>query len=152
MLNAGELSHEDILRCYKTAMAVNGPKYWINIISHHKPTLTAYYTMLARASASRVIDVKPEQLPDWRPQRMIEMWRDVDFSQGFPLLWGEALSPFEYEIMKYSTGKSTIATIAEILYERFGKPFGESPDELMARIIETLKIFDKKYWLLVVPF
>lgn len=152
MLNAGELTHEDILRCYKTAMAVNGPKYWINIISHHKPTLTAYYTMLARASASRVIDVEPDQLPNWRPQRMIEMWRDVDFSQGYPLLWGEALSPFEYEIMKYSTGKSTIATIAEILYERFGKPFGESPNELMERIIETLKVFDKKYWLLVVPF
>jgi radical SAM superfamily enzyme YgiQ (UPF0313 family) len=152
MLNDGELGHEDILRCYKTSMASNGPKYWINIISHHKPTLTAYYTMLARESASRVIDVDPAELPNWRPQRMIEMWRDVDFSQGYPLLWGEALSPFEYEIMKYCTGKSTIAAITDILYERFGKPFNESPNELRERIIATLKVFDKKYWLLVVPF
>ena len=133
-------------------MAANGPKYWINIISHHKPTLTAYYTMLARESASRVIDVDPAELLNWRPQRMIEMWRDVDFSQGYPLLWGEALSPFEYEIMKYCTGKSTIAAITELLYERFGKPFNESPNELRERIIATLKVFDKKYWLLVVPF
>jgi radical SAM superfamily enzyme YgiQ (UPF0313 family) len=152
MLSDGELGHEDILRCYKTSMASNGPKYWINIISHHRPTLTAYYTMLARESASRVTDVDPAELPNWRPQRMIEMWRDVDFSQGYPLLWGEALSPFEYEIMKYCTGKSTIAIITDILYERFGKPFGESPNELRERIIATLKVFDKKYWLLVVPF
>ncbi|WP_303870954.1 radical SAM protein [Acetobacterium wieringae] len=152
MLNNGELSHEDILRCYKTSLAANGPKYWINIISHHKPTLTAYYTMLAREAASRIVDVDRQELPHWRPQRLIEMWRDVDFSQGYPLLWGEALSPFEYEIMKYATGKSTIATMTELLYERFGKPFGEGQDELMERIIETLKVFDKKYWLLVVPF
>ncbi|OFV70903.1 B12-binding domain-containing radical SAM protein [Acetobacterium wieringae] len=152
MLNDGELTHEDILRCYQTALAVNGPKYWINIISHHKPTLTAYYTMLAREAASRIVDVDRQELPHWRPQRLIEMWRDVDFSQGYPLLWGEALSPFEYEIMKYATGKSTIATMTELLYERFGKPFGEGQDELMERIIETLKVFDKKYWLLVVPF
>ncbi|MEA4807424.1 B12-binding domain-containing radical SAM protein [Acetobacterium wieringae] len=152
MLNDGELTHEDILRCYQTSLAANGPKYWINIISHHKPTLTAYYTMLAREAASRIVDVDRQELPHWRPQRLIEMWRDVDFSQGYPLLWGEALSPFEYEIMKYATGKSTIATMTELLYERFGKPFGEGQDELMERIIETLKVFDKKYWLLVVPF
>ncbi|KNZ41880.1 B12-binding domain-containing radical SAM protein [Acetobacterium bakii] len=152
MLNAGELSHEDILRCYKTSMAANGPKYWTNIITHHKPTLTAYYTMLARAAASRIVDVDPVELPSWRPQRMIEMWRDVNFSQGYPVLWGEALSPFEYEVMKYCTGKSTIAAIAEILYDRFGKPFGENLNELTERIIETMKVFDKKYWLLVVPF
>ncbi|WP_186843717.1 B12-binding domain-containing radical SAM protein [Acetobacterium tundrae] len=152
MLNNGELSHEVILRCYKKSMGSRGPKYWINIISHHKPTLTAYYTMLARESASRIIDVDPAELSNWRPQRMIEMWRDVDFSEGYPVLWGEALSPFEYEVMKYCTGKSTIKTVAEILFDRFGKPFGENFDEFMERLIETLKVFDKKYWLLVVPF
>ncbi|ATW23939.1 B12-binding domain-containing radical SAM protein [Candidatus Formimonas warabiya] len=152
MLQNGELSHEDILRCYHTALAPNGPKYWINIIAHHKPTLSAYYTMLAREAASRVVDVDRPALPAWRPQRLIEMWRDVDFSQGFPVLWGEALSPYEYEVLKYSTGKSTIETIAKILYDRFGKPFGESLHEFRERLIETLKVFDRKYWLLVVPF
>jgi len=152
MLNDGELSHEDILRCYKTSMATSGAKYWINIIAHHKPTLTAYYTLLAREAASRIVDVDAEELPNWRPQRMIEMWRDVDFSQGYPVLWGEALSPFEYEVMKYCTGKCTIATIADILYDHFGKPFGENRNEFLQRIIATLKAFGKKYWLLVVPF
>ncbi len=65
---------------------------------------------------------------------------------------GEALSPFEYEILKYATGKSTIAEITGILYERFGKPFGETEEELMERIIATMKAFDAKYWLLVVPY
>ncbi|MDD3169515.1 MAG: hypothetical protein PHC91_08680, partial [Eubacteriales bacterium] len=152
MLADGALSHEDILRCYKTSLAANGPKYWTNIISHHKPTITAYYTILAREAASRVTDVDPAKLPEWRPQRMIEMWRDVDFSQGYPVLWGEALSPFEFEVLKYSTGKSTIQTIATILYDRFGKPFGENLNEFTERIIETLKVFDQKYWILVVPF
>ncbi|MBP7175147.1 MAG: radical SAM protein [Thermoclostridium sp.] len=152
MLEDGELSHEDILRCFKTALAPNGPKYWSSIITHHKPRISAYYTFLAREAASRVRDVEPLELPAWRPQRLIEMWRDVDFSQGYPVLWGEALSPFEYEVMKYCTGKVTIKTIAELLYDRFGKPFGENLNELMERIIETLKVFDKKYWLLVVPF
>ncbi|SMC90200.1 B12-binding domain-containing radical SAM protein [Sporomusa malonica] len=152
MLIGGELSHTEILRCYKTSMAANSPKYWTNIIAHHKPTLTAYYTMLAREAACRIVDVDAAELPNWRPQRMIEMWRDVDFSQGYPVLWGEALSPFEYEVMKYCTGKCTIAAIAGILYNRFGKPFGESQSALLERIIETLKAFDKKYWLLVVPF
>ncbi|HEY5556847.1 hypothetical protein [Acetobacterium sp.] len=55
----------------------------------------------------------------------------------------EALSPFEYEVMKYCTGKSTIKAITDILYDRFGKPFGESHDELMERVIETLKILIK---------
>jgi len=152
MLNSGELGHEDILRCHRISLNSKGPKYWMNIIAHHKPSLTAYYTMLARGAATRVTDVPPEELPGWRPQRLIEMWRDVDFSRGYPLLWGEALSPFEYEILKYATGKSTIAAIAGILHERFGKPFGETTEELVERIIETLKVFDKKYWLLVVPY
>jgi hypothetical protein len=47
------------------------------------------------------------------PQRLIEMWRDVDSLRGYPSRAGRALSPFEYEVLKYSTGKSTIADIAE---------------------------------------
>ncbi|MEN1760516.1 radical SAM protein [Anoxynatronum sibiricum] len=152
MLNHGELSHEAILTCHRTSLKSNRSKYWVNMIAHHKPTMTAYYTMLAREAASRIADVKPEELPNWRPQRLIEMWRDLDFSQGYPLIWGEALSPFEYEVLKYATGKSTIAAITQILYERFGKPFEETPEELMARIIEVMKVFDKKYWMLVVPY
>ncbi len=152
MLNSGELGHEDLLRCHRASMNSKGAKYWVNIIAHHKPFLTTYYTLLAREAAYRIADVKPDELPGWRPQRLIEMWRDVDFSRGYPLVRGEALSPFEYEVLKYSTGKSTIADIAGILHERFGKPFGETREELMERIIETLKAFDGKYWLLVVPY
>lgn len=152
MLDTGELGHEDILRAFRTSMNSKGPKYWSNIIAHHKPMLAPYYTMLAREAASRIGDVQPEELPKWRPQRLLEMWRDVDFSRGYPLARGEALSPFEYEVLKYSTGKSTIAEIAGILYERFGKPFGETTEDLTGRIVETLKAFDKKYWLLVVPY
>lgn len=152
MLSDGTLRHEDMLRCYQNTVDIDGSKYWVNIIAHHKPTLAAYYTMLAREAASRIVDVDAAALPDWRPQRMIEMWRDVDFSQGYPVLWGEALSPFEYEVLKYCTGKSTIAGITDLLYERFGQPFGESRQELQERIIDTLKVFDEKYWLLVVPF
>jgi len=152
MLDTGELGHEDILRAFRTSMNSKGPKYWSNIIAHHKPMLAPYYTMLARGAASRIGDVQPEELPKWRPQRLLEMWRDVDFSRGYPLVRGEALSPFEYEILKYATGKSTIADITGILYERFGKPFGETEEELMERIIATMKAFDAKYWLLVVPY
>jgi radical SAM superfamily enzyme YgiQ (UPF0313 family) len=152
MLDTGELGHEDILGCFRSSLNSRGPKYWSNIIAHHKPALTPYYTMLARDAASRIGDVKPEELPEWRPQRLLEMWRDVDFSRGYPVVRGEALSPFEYEVLKYSTGKSTIAAIARILHGRFGKPFGETQEELMERIIETLKAFDAKYWLLVVPY
>ncbi len=152
MLDTGELGHEDILRAFRTSMNSKGPKYWSNIIAHHKPMLAPYYTMLARDAASRIVDVKADELPDWRPQRLIEMWRDVNFSRGYPLVRGEALSPFEYEVLKYSTGKSTIAEITNILYERFGKPFGETAEDLMQRIIATLKAFAKKYWLLVVPY
>ncbi|HPR89927.1 MAG TPA: radical SAM protein [Synergistaceae bacterium] len=133
MLDTGELDHEDILRAFRTSMNSKGPKYWSNIIAHHKPMLAPYYTMLARDAASRIVDVKADELPDWRPQRLIEMWRDVNFSRGYPLVRGEALSPFEYEVLKYSTGKSTIAEITNILYERFGKPFGETAEDLMQR-------------------
>jgi len=152
MLDTGELGHEDILRAFRTSMNSKGPKYWSNIIAHHKPMLAPYYTMLAREAASRIGDVQPEELPKWRPQRLLEMWRDVDFSRGYPIVRGEALSPFEYEVLKYSTGKSTIAEIADILYERFGKPFGETAEDFLERIIATLKAFAEKYWLLVVPY
>ncbi len=82
MLNNGELAHEDILRCHRASLNSKGPKYWSNIIAHHKPAMTPYYTMLAREAASRIGDVQPEELPRWRPQRLLEMWRDVDFSRG----------------------------------------------------------------------
>ncbi|WKY44655.1 radical SAM protein [Eubacteriaceae bacterium ES2] len=152
MLNDGTLGHEDILRCFKSSLAPNTPKYWMNIISHHKPRLIPFYTMLARGAASRIQDVENDQLPDWRPQRLIEMWRDVDFSQGFPMLWGQALAPFEYELIKYATGKSTIREVADILYNRFGQPFNESRQDFLERLIKTLKQFEAKYWLLVVPY
>ncbi|WKY47603.1 radical SAM protein [Eubacteriaceae bacterium ES3] len=152
MLNDGELGHDEILKCFKNSMAPNTPKYWMNIISRHKPRLTPFYTMLARGAASRIQDLEGSSLTDWRPQRLVEMWRDVDFSQGFPMLWGQALSPFEYELMKYATGKSTIKEVGDILYGRFGQPFKESPEEFFERLIKTLKQFEEKYWLLVVPY
>ncbi len=39
----------------------------MNIIAHHKPFLTTYYTPAGTEAACSIADVKPEELPGWRP-------------------------------------------------------------------------------------
>ncbi len=151
MLNDGTMTHEAILRSF-VAAEKGWSRYWKEMIVHHRPRLHSFYTFLAKGAARRVEDVDREALPQWRPQRMVEMWHDVDFQDGFPRLFGEALSPFEFEVIKYSTGKLTIAALAERLYPVFGERAGESREEFSDRVIGQLTDLSHKYLVLVVPY
>ncbi|MDR1885686.1 MAG: radical SAM protein, partial [Synergistaceae bacterium] len=150
MLDEGVISHESILRSFRSALGRRS--FWKNAILHHRPQMEHFYNVLSREAARRVEDVPDEALPSWRPQRMVEMWHDVSFKRGYPTLAGEALSPFEFEILKLSTGKQTIGEIASILHEKYGAPFGETEGEFLDRVLEQMKRFSEKYQMLVVPY
>lgn len=151
MLEDGTLDHNRILQCYRYSQNGFSP-YWDRMLSHIKPELKNYYTILSRGAAKRVIDIPQTDIPKWRPQRLIEIWRDIDFRQGWPILWGQTLAPIEFDILRYSTGKTTIMEVAEKLYTIYGKPFEEDFQSFLLRVIDILKEYDRNYQLLVVPY
>jgi radical SAM superfamily enzyme YgiQ (UPF0313 family) len=150
IIKEGAISHEILVKEFKKPAF--GHRFWQHMIIHHIPQSRNFYEVLARGAGRRVEDVPSHELPGWRPQRMVEMWHDVSFKQGYPVLSGEPLSPFEFDLLKFSTGKLTIGEAAGRMYEQYGKPFGESEAEFFDRIAAQLRVFSSKYQVVAVPY
>jgi hypothetical protein len=149
-LEENAISHEALMRSFKGNMG--SESIWKSVILNLKPQMGRFYDLLTRGAGHRLKDVPEAELPEWRPQRMVEMWHDVSFKEGYPVLAQEALSPFEFDILKFSTGKQTVGEIAARLYGVYGEPFGETDGEFFGRVAEQLKRFGDKYQMIAVPY
>ncbi|MZP30588.1 radical SAM protein [Heliobacterium undosum] len=109
-----------------------------------------YSTMLDRGAARPSTAISPEELDHWRPQRVIELWTVVDESRGYPQIGGYVLSPLEYALLLYATGKLTRKEALERVYEQFGDRF-DGVDDFNAVAGKILLSFEERYWLVYAP-
>jgi radical SAM superfamily enzyme YgiQ (UPF0313 family) len=145
----GKVSHERILNSF-VDFSYGAMSLWYLAVYSKIPFLKGYYTLLARGAVSRSNDIPPEDLAEWRPQRILEMWHDVGFSEGYPRIGKEVLSPLEFEILLYATGKLRLNQVLDRVYHKFSTRFKDR-DGFEAMAADILKTFEERYWLAYAP-
>ncbi|MZP30585.1 radical SAM protein [Heliobacterium undosum] len=150
LFQAGKIPHQRILDCFKD-LRYGVVSVWHKAVYSEAPFVAGYYTLMARDAVRRSADIAPGELPGWRPQRIMEMWLDVDFSQGYPRIGREVLSPLEFELLRHSTGKLTLAQVLDRVYDRFRERF-DHREEFDGTAMGLLRGFEKRYWLAYAPF
>ena len=146
LLNENKVPYETILSQYMAARDFGVTSMWYLDAFKRSAFLDEYFRLISEGAASRLADVPAAEFNEWRPQRTVEIWRNVNLKEGFPEIDGYVLSPLEFELLLHSSGKLTFAEIAASLYGKFGDKF-ESEGELAEMIIRTLKTFDLHYWM-----
>ncbi|HBC76570.1 MAG: hypothetical protein A2008_03055 [Candidatus Wallbacteria bacterium GWC2_49_35] len=150
LFKEGKVPHETIINCFRD-FNYGAQSVWYMSIYNVLPFVRGYYTLMSRNAVKRSIDIDGAEIYGWRPQRIMEMWHDVDFSEGYPAVGRDALSPLEFELLLYSTGKMNLKQVLGKVSEKFGRLFsGET--EFNNEAMKILKTFENKYWLAYAPF
>lgn len=150
LFREGKVPHESIINCFRD-FNYGAQSVWYLAIYNVVPFVRGYYTLMSRNAVKRSVDIAGDEIYGWRPQRIMEMWHDVDFSEGYPAVGKNVLSPLEFELLLYSTGKLKLKQVLEKVREKFGKNFdGEA--EFNNEAMNILKSFERKYWLAYAPF
>lgn len=127
-----------------------GGGFYGRTLQTHFPFIYSYFQLSLSCRIPPLAEVAPEERPAWHIQRTFEIWRFVNFRGGIRKIGSYVLSPFEYQLLLFCAGKLTLADIAERMYGRFS--CRESRGEFLARVIDTVLAFEKKYWIVGVPF
>jgi len=145
----GKIPHERIVNCFRL-IPLGIDFVWHTAVYREAPFIEGYYTLMARDAVKRSQDIPSSELENWRPQRIMEMWHDVDFSLGYPKIGKEVLSPLEFELLLYSTGKSTLPQLLERIYGRFSALFPDRKN-FDEHALGILGQFEKRHWLAYAP-
>lgn len=144
-----ELSHDELLQCFSRSKS---DSFWQKAVTQANPQKATYYGVLARGAAQRVRDIPPDDLDAWRPVRLLEIWRHVDFTAGFPRLGKRVLSPLEFEVLAHSTGKLTVAEITSRLWPGYGENREETRADFASRIRDLLLTYDARFQIVATPY
>jgi hypothetical protein len=121
----GLVPHQRILDTFSDRQLYGLRSTWEGVVYRETPFVTGYYSLLVRGAVRRSCDIPAAEIGSWRPQRVFEMWHDMDFSEGFPRLHNEVLSPLQFELILYSTGKMTLQEVLQTVYEKFKSRFAD---------------------------
>lgn len=146
---AQELTHDELLYCFSRSKT---DSFWQKVVAQVNPQKATYYAVLARGAAQRVQDIPPDAFGAWRPVRLLEIWRHVDFTAGFPRLGQRVLSPLEFEVLTHCTGKLTVAEMTARLWPGFGVSGEETQADFAARIRELLLMYDARFQVVATPY
>ncbi len=123
---------------------------WYRVVYSKTPFVEGYYTLLARKAVRPSGEIPPSEISVWRPQRIMELWQELDFSEGFPKIGKHVISPLEFKLLLYSTGKLRLKEVLDRIYEEFAERF-ENREEYESEAKAILKIFEDRYWLAYAP-
>lgn len=150
LFKEGKVPHETIVNCFRD-FNYGAQSVWYMSIYNVVPFVRGYYTLISRNAVKRSADIADDEIYGWRPQRIMEMWHDIDFSEGYPAVGKDALSPLEFELILHSTGKLKLKQVLDKVREKFGRLFKDEA-EFNNAAMDILKTFEKKYWLAYAPF
>lgn len=149
LFKEGKVPHERILNIFND-LSYHATSTWHTAVFKVVPFVQGYYTLMAQGAVRRSADIAPTDLDGWRPQRILELWHDVDFSAGFPMIGKEVLSPLEFQLLLYSTGKLRLHQVIDQVYQEFAARFSDRND-FRQTALSLFKKFEERYWLAYAP-
>jgi radical SAM superfamily enzyme YgiQ (UPF0313 family) len=134
-----------ILTQYENAKDFSLFSMWYAQAFKRGPFLDEYFRLISGGAARRFADVPKGDLPEWRPQRTLEMRKAVNFEQGYPRVGDQVLSPLEMELLLRCSGKLTYREVLNELFGEFGNRFS-TRQGFNATIDDMIRSFDQRYW------
>ena len=151
LVDGGSVSHEQIFRQYRLAEMYGARSLWYSNFFRKSRFLHEYYRMLVMGEGMRLSDLPSGEVMARRPLRTVEMRRSVNFYAGFPQIGDYVLSPLELELLLSCTAKKRFGQVIEELFIQYGSPF-PGLDDFTAHIMEMMRAFENKHWVLFCLF
>ena len=126
------------------------PGIWGKVLQTAFPFIFSYFQLMLSCGTRPLRELGREELADWHVQRTFEIWRFVNMAGFAPKIGEDVLSPYEYQLILYCAGKLSVRQIAERMYPLFGA--GEDGGAFLERVMDTLLAFERKYWVMGVPY
>ncbi len=145
LLKENKVAYEAMLSQYNAAREYGVTSMWYLDVFKRNIFLDEYFRLISGGAAKRLSEVPALEFAAWRPQRTVEIWRNVNMANGYPEIDGYVLSPLEFELLLRSSGKLTFDEVLTGLYGIFGDKF-DGMNELSEQLMQLLENFDSKYW------
>lgn len=145
LLSQNKIGRETILSQYNAAREYGVTSMWYLDVFKRNTFLDEYFRLISEGAAACLAEVPRAEFGEWRPQRTVEIWRNVNTAEGYPKIDGYVLSPLEFELLLHCSGKLTFDEIITGLLDIFKDSF-EGREELTERSMQLLKEFDSRYW------
>ncbi len=110
------------------------------------PFLKIYCSLLERGAMLPHEALKHENFDSLRPQRNVEIWVDIDFPACVVKLLKMALTPLEFDLILYSSGKLTLLEVKERLLPKYLSLY-KSKEEFYSRVESLLLRMQQRYLL-----
>lgn len=142
----GLVPHETMLQSYKLLIKYGVYSRWIAHIYPENSMKNNYYSLLANSALKRSDEIIACELSLWHPQRMLEIWSGVSFSEGYPVIGKDVLSPLQYELLLLCSGKNRLSDVMDSAFQKFGARFANR-DEFENEAGAVMKDFENKGWM-----
>jgi Fe-S oxidoreductase len=137
MLNDGEIPDAVILQSYALSEKYGLSGMWQGLAYSRYPYFDAQYK--ARVRGDKLTkDYPGETVFATHPQRIALLSLTPELAAEIPALNGFVYSPFEFEVLKYSSGKLAMFEMAKILFPEYQKSF-ENFDAFKLHLLDTIK-------------
>ena len=127
-----------------------GDGFYGRTIQRLMPYVFSCFQLALSCGVPSLREVDRKELLKWHIQRTFEIWRFVNVSGPAPAIGAYVLSPYEYQVLLYCAGKLSLEEIADRMYENYA--WGDSREAFLDRVTDTVLFFEKKYWVVGVPF
>lgn len=118
---------------------------WLEVIEE-KSELYWYYNMLAQGALADSAVFTPEELMQARPQRMFELFSQLEMAEEQYKIGDVRLTRLQLELLRHSTGKLRLADMLKAVYPMFQPQYAEFRDFEQAALT-ILKACESQRWL-----
>ena len=151
LFEEGRVPHDTVLDHYRLARDYGAFSRWYLNVLTADAIRDGYYRLISK---KRLLDAKTAANRDLyrcHPQRVFELWNTLSFSEGHPKIDEVILSPFEYQLMLFCSGKLRLEEVMLRLYQCFGHRF-KNRKEFEDMTLQTLVEFERHRWIGYAPF
>ncbi len=136
----GGVPHARIRRHYELYRRYGISSTWHSLVYSQHVNFDRRFTLLGSSSARSLCEIPREELRLWRPVRIPYLGNTVDFRKEPPELLGMPITPAEYQVILYCTGKFSIGELLE-RHEGSGRWKEQWPqsEAEMIRILQELE-------------
>jgi hypothetical protein len=151
MVAEGKVSQNLILRHYHLMNGYGISSVWHKLVFSRMTFLDRRFTLLSKTSAKRMKNIVPADLDHFHPLRVFNLYNSITWRGEVPTIEGVVLSPFEYTLILFCSGKLTLMKIKAEMFGRFGNAFA-SREDLGLMVEKTLRQFETRHWIVVTPY
>ncbi len=136
-----KIPFKQIRRLFQIEATYGISSEWCSFFNEEHHMQTYCMRMVNAPDPQHSSDIPPAAFPSFRPMRTVRL---LEQDQDGLSIFRIRLTALESEVIRYASGKLTVAEISRRLSPLYGKTMSEK--EFMGQVIDILKVFEQRYW------